>query len=226
MGLKRPLIFLGPPGAGKGTQARRLSEMYHVPHLSTGEMLRDHVNRGTELGRKAKPIMDRGELVPDEIVLGIVEERVARPDCAQGFLLDGFPRTMPQAQKLDEILEKRRFRKPMAVNFLVDHEVLVRRVAGRRVCTVGGEIYNVHDLPPGQDGKCHVDGGALIQRTDDRAEVVLDRLAAFERQTRPLIEYYRSTGDLEEVDGSESVEVVGKKLLEILAEHSVDGHRA
>jgi len=226
MGLKRPLIFLGPPGAGKGTQARRLSEMYHVPHLSTGDMLRDHVSRGTDLGRKAKPIMDRGELVPDEIVLGIVGERIGRPDCAHGFLLDGFPRTMPQAQKLDEILEKRRFRKPLAVNFLVDHDVLVRRVAGRRVCSVGGEIYNVHELPPGQDGKCLLDGGALIQRSDDRAEVVLDRLAAFERQTRPLIEYYRSTGDLEEVDGSASVEDVRKKLLEIFAEHSVDGHCA
>ncbi|HXW17219.1 MAG TPA: adenylate kinase [Candidatus Acidoferrales bacterium] len=224
--MKRPLIFLGPPGAGKGTQARRLAEMYHVPHLSTGDLLRDHVNHGTELGLKAKPIMDRGELVPDDIVLGIVEERIGRPDCAKGFLLDGFPRTMPQAQRLDEILRKRHFRKPVAVNFRVDHDVLVRRVAGRRVCSVGGEIYNVHDLPNGQDGRCLVDGGTLVQRSDDRAEVVLDRLAAFERQTQPLIEYYRSTGDLEEVDGSASVEEVGKKLLEILAEHSVDGHRA
>ena len=226
MGLKRPLIFLGPPGAGKGTQAKLLSERYDVPHLSTGDMLREHVSTGTELGRKAKPIMDRGELVPDEIVLGIVEERISRPDCAEGFVFDGFPRTMPQAQRLDEILAKRKFSKPVVVNFHVDDDVLIRRVAGRRVCSVGGEIYNIYERPPRDDSRCDNDGGALIQRSDDRAEVVRDRLAAFERQTRPLIDYYRSTGDLAEVDGSASVEVVSKKLLEILAEHGADGNRA
>src|SRR5271170_2370510 len=127
MGLKRPIIFLGPPGAGKGTQAKRLAQFYHVPHLSTGDMLRDHVTSGTELGRKAKPLMDHGDLVPDDIVLGIVEDRIVRPDCADGFVFDGFPRTMPQAQKLDEILKKRNFRSPVVVNFKVDHDTLVYR---------------------------------------------------------------------------------------------------
>jgi adenylate kinase len=226
MGLKRPIIFLGPPGAGKGTQAKRLAQFYHVPHLSTGDMLREHVTSGTELGRKAKPLMDHGDLVPDDIVLGIVEERIGRPDCVDGFVFDGFPRTMPQAQKLDEILIKRHFQKPMVVDFRVDNDILVRRVAGRRVCSVGGEIYNIYERPPREDSRCDNDGGALIQRSDDNAEVVHDRLAAFEKQTRPLIDYYRSTGDLGVVDGSASVEEVGKKLREILAEHGADGNRA
>ncbi len=226
MGLKRPIIFLGPPGAGKGTQAKCLAQFYHVPHLSTGDMLREHVTSGTELGRKAKPLMDHGDLVPDDIVLGIVEERIGRPDCVDGFVFDGFPRTMPQAQKLDEILIKRHFQKPMVVDFRVDNDILVRRVAGRRVCSVGGEIYNIYERPPREDSRCDNDGGALIQRSDDNAEVVHDRLAAFEKQTRPLIDYYRSTGDLGVVDGSASVEEVGKKLREILAEHGADGNRA
>ena len=226
MSLNRPLIFLGPPGAGKGTQAKRMAKLFRVPHLSTGDMLRDHVTSGTELGRKAKPLMDHGDLVPDDIVLGIVEERIGRPDCADGFVFDGFPRTMPQAKKLDEILVKRNFLKPVVVDFHVDYDILVRRVAGRRVCSVGGEIYNIYERPPREDGRCDNDGGALIQRSDDNAEVVRDRLAAFEKQTRPLIDYYRSTGDLGDVDGSASVEEVGKKLLAILAEHGADGNRA
>lgn len=226
MDLKRPIIFLGPPGAGKGTQASRLAQQYHVPHLSTGEMLRDHVARGTELGRKAKPLMDRGELVPDDIVLGIIEERIARADCREGFVFDGFPRTMPQAQKLDEILKKGHFSSPVVVNFKVDHDTLVYRVAGRRTCSVGGEVYNVHDRPPKVEGRCDNDGGELIQRSDDRAEVVRDRLASFEKQTRPLVDYYRSTGDLAEVDGMASVEKVSKRLHEILARHGADGNRS
>jgi len=226
MPLKRPVIFLGPPGAGKGTQAKQLSARYHVPHLSTGDMLRDHVSRGTKLGLRAKPIMDRGELVPDEIVLGMVEERIGRPDCAGGFVFDGFPRTMPQAQKLDEILEKRRFASPLAVNFLVDHEELLHRVAGRRICSVGGEILNIHERPPKVEGRCDNDGGELIQRSDDRPEVVRDRLAHFAAQTAQLITYYRGKGDLEDVDGSASVAAVNRLLLGILAKHGADGHRS
>lgn len=226
MGLKRPVIFLGPPGAGKGTQAKRLAELYSVPHLSTGDMLRDHVLRGTELGRKAKPLMDQGALVPDDIVLGIVEERIARPDAADGFVFDGFPRTMPQAEKLDEIFQKRDFAEPIVINFRVSHDTLVRRVAGRRMCSVGGEIYNVYERAPKVEGRCDNDGGALIQRSDDRAEVVRDRLAAFERQTQPLVDYYRAKGDLDEVDGSSNVEEVSRRLMEILARYGADGNRA
>ena len=189
-------------------------------------MLRDHVARGTELGQRAKPLMERGELVPDDIVLGIVEERIARADCASSFVFDGFPRTMPQAQTLDEILKRRNFRSPLVVNFKVDHDTLVYRIAGRRTCSIGGEVYNVHERPPKVEGRCDKDGGELIQRSDDRAEVVRDRLAAFDRQTMPLVDYYRSTGDLAEVDGSADVEEVSKRLSEILARHGADGNRA
>jgi adenylate kinase len=225
MALQRPVIFLGPPGAGKGTQAKRLSTLYGVPHLSTGDMLRDHVHRGTELGKKAKPIMDRGDLVPDDIVLGMVEDRVAQTDCAKGFVFDGFPRTMPQAMALDQVFEKKHFPRPLVVNFHVDYDELLHRVSGRRMCSVNGEIYNIYEAPPKVEGLCDKCGGKLIQRTDDRVEVVRDRLAAFSRQTQPLIEYYRSHGDLNEIDGAASVEEVSRRLEQILARHGSDGHR-
>jgi adenylate kinase len=214
--LKRAVIFLGPPGAGKGTQAKRIARRFGVPHLSTGDMFRDHVSRGSELGRKAKPIMERGELVPDDIVLGMVEERVARPDCANGFVFDGFPRTLPQAEALDGILERRRFGRPVVVHFVVDCDSLLRRLTGRRTCKVGGEIYNVYDHPPKVEGRCDHDGGELVQRADDRPEVIRERLNAYERQTKPLVEYYKQLGVLEEVNGSEDVEAVTRGVLDIL----------
>ena len=215
--LMRAVIFVGPPGAGKGTQAKRVAQRYGVPHLSTGDMFRDHVSRDTELGRKAKPIMERGELVPDEIVLGMVEERIARPDCANGFVLDGFPRTLPQAEALDRILERWRFGLPLVVHFAVDYDSLLRRLTGRRTCKVGGEIYNVYDHPPKVEGRCDHDGGELVQRADDRPEVIHERLSAYDRQTKPLIEYYRQRGALEEVNGTADMEAVTRKLLDILA---------
>ena len=215
-GLKRAVIFLGPPGAGKGTQAKEVARIYGVPHLSTGDMFRDHVGRGTELGRKAKPIMERGELVPDEIVLGMVEERISRPDCANGFVFDGFPRTLPQAEKLSELLQARGFGKPLVLHFVVDSGKLIRRLTGRRTCSVGGEIYNLYDRPPKVPGRCDNDGGELIQRADDREEVIRERLAAYERQTKPLVDYYRSQGVLEDVDGSADVDSVTRRVLGIL----------
>ena len=226
MGLKRPVIFLGPPGAGKGTQAKRLAARYGVPHLSTGDMLREHVRQGTELGRKAKPLMDHGDLVPDDVVLGMIEERITRPDAAGGFVFDGFPRTLPQAEKLDEILKRRHVAAPVVVNFHVSNDTLVRRVAGRRVCKVGGEIYNVYEKPPKVDGRCDHDGGELIQRSDDNADVVRDRLAAFEKQTQPLIDYYRAQGNLDDVDGSSSMDEVSRLLTQIVARHGADGDRS
>jgi adenylate kinase len=225
MALNRALIFLGPPGAGKGTQAKRLAQRFGVPHLSTGDMLRDHVSRGTALGRQAKPIMERGDLVPDEIVLGMVEERLSRPDSAKGFVFDGFPRTMPQAEKLDQVLESRGFDSLIVINFKVDREQLLRRLAGRWMCSVGGEIYNIYDHPPKVKGRCDVDGGVLTQRPDDRPEVVRDRLAAFDAQTQPLINYYARRGVLEELDGSGSVQDVTKSLLGILARRKVADDR-
>lgn len=211
------MIFLGPPGAGKGTQAKEVAKLYQVPHLSTGDMFRDHVGRGTPLGLQAKPIMERGELVPDDIVLGMVEERISRPDCCNGFVFDGFPRTLPQAEKLDELLLARRFGRPLVLHFAVDSERLVKRLTGRRTCRVGGEIYNIYDRPPKVPGRCDNDGGELIQRADDREEVIRERLAQYERQTRPLVEYYRRQGVLEDVDGSADVDTVTQAVLGILA---------
>lgn len=216
MSLNRALIFLGPPGAGKGTQAKQIAEREHVPHLSTGDMLRDAVARGTALGQMAKPIMERGDLVPDDIILGMVEERLTRPDSLHGFIFDGFPRTIPQAERLDEILKRRGFGLPQVVEFKVDAEKLLRRVAGRWTCSVGGETYNVYERPPKVPGTCDRDGGKLVQRPDDRPEVVKERLAAYERQTKPLADYYRQLGVLEAVDGSASVEEVSRALKEIL----------
>jgi adenylate kinase len=215
MALNRALIFLGPPGAGKGTQAKKIAERYGVPHLSTGDMLREAVSRGTELGKLAKPIMDSGELVPDDLIMRMVEERLSRPDSKGGFVFDGFPRTIPQAEALDRILERHGF-KPLVVDFEVSEEKLVRRLASRWTCSVGGEIYNIYEHPPKVPGVCDVDGGRLVQRSDDRPEVVKERLAAYERKTKPLSDYYRRRGVLEVVDGSADVEEVGRALNVIL----------
>lgn len=217
-GLGRAVIFLGPPGAGKGTQAKQIAESYGVPHLSTGDMFREHVSQGTPLGQRAKPIMERGELVPDDLVLSMVEDRISRPDSADGFILDGFPRTLPQAEKLDEILRRRFKTDPLVVHFVVDKNQLMRRLTGRRVCATGGEIYNIYDHPPKVPGRCDRDGGALIQRPDDREEVIGERLAAYERQTRPLVDYYRQQGVLKDVDGMAAPEAVTKNVLGLLAQ--------
>jgi adenylate kinase len=217
-GLGRAVIFLGPPGAGKGTQARQIAESYSVPHLSTGDMFREHVSRNTPLGLRAKPIMERGELVPDDLVLSMVEDRISRPDCADGFILDGFPRTLPQAEKLDEILRRRFKTDPLVVHFVVDQDQLMRRLTGRRTCKIGGEIYNIYDHPPKVPGRCDHDGGELIQRPDDREEVIGERLAAYERQTRPLVDYYRRRGVLKDVDGMAAPAAVTKNVLELLAQ--------
>jgi adenylate kinase len=213
---RRALIFLGPPGAGKGTQAKRIARNLGLPHLSTGDMFRDHVSRGTELGLLAKPIMDQGGLVPDEIVLGMVAERLSRPDCANGFIFDGFPRTLPQAKKLDEVLQRGPWGKPLVVHFVVDAEKLIRRLTGRRTCSIGGEIYNVYDQPPKVAGRCDVDGGELIQRADDRPEVIRERLAAYDVQTRPLVDHYHNQGVLLDLPGGTDVEAVALTLLEMV----------
>ncbi len=214
--LDRAVIFIGPPGAGKGTQAKEVARLFGVPHLSTGDMFREHVRQGTPLGRQARPLMERGELVPDSVVLGMVEERVARPDCAHGFVFDGFPRTEAQAGRLAELLAARGLKRPVVVHFAVDHGILLRRLTGRRMCKVGGEIYNVYDRPPKVPGRCDNDGGELVQRQDDREAVIAPRLAAYEKQTAPLVAYYRSRGVLEDVDGAASVDEVTRQVLEIL----------
>jgi adenylate kinase len=211
------VIFLGPPGAGKGTQAKEVARLYHVPHLSTGDMFREHVGNSTPLGLKAKPLMERGELVPDEIVLGMVEDRISRPDCKNGFVFDGFPRTLPQAERLNALLRENKFGQPLVLHFVVQTEKLLQRLTGRRTCKVGGEIYNIYDRPSKVPGKCDADGGELFQRPDDREEVIRHRLESYERQTRPLVEYYRRQGVLEDLDSSANVERVTESVLTILA---------
>jgi adenylate kinase len=195
----------------------QVARVQGVPHLSTGDMFRDHVGRGSELGLRAKPIMERGELVPDEIVLGMVEERVARADCARGFVLDGFPRTIPQAEGLDALLGRRGFGKALVLHIAVEYEKLLRRLTGRRTCATCGEIYNIYARPPKVEGKCDKDGGALTQRKDDREEVIRERIAAYDRQTKPLIEYYRAQGGLVDIDGAADADAVTREVLVTLA---------
>lgn len=216
MALKQALIFLGPPGAGKGTQSKLIAERCGVPHLSTGDMFRDAVVRRTELGRRVQPMMERGELVPDDVVMQMVEERLAQPDCIRGAVFDGFPRTLPQAERLGKILESKGFGKPLVIDFCITQETLLRRIAGRWTCSVGGEIYNIYEAPPKVAGICDLDGGTLVQRADDRAEIVMERLVAYERQTRPLADYYRRLGLLKEVDASANVDSVSHALAKIV----------
>jgi adenylate kinase len=218
--LARAVIFLGPPGAGKGTQAKNLARKYGVPHLSTGDMLRENIAQGTPLGAKAKPLMETGELVPDSLVLKMVAARIERPDCSQGFVFDGFPRTVAQAQYLGEMLKQHGYRQPVIIHFAIDPGLLMRRITGRRMCKVGGEIYNLFERPPKVPGKCDNDGGELEQRPDDREEVVGPRLQAYQKQTAPLVAYYRRLGRLKEVDAAKSVDEVARRVLEV-----VDGAR-
>jgi adenylate kinase len=214
--LQRAVIFLGPPGAGKGTQAQALARKYSVPHLSTGDMLRDNIAQGNALGEQAKPIMARGELVPDSIILKMVAERIERPDCSFGFVFDGFPRTVAQAQWLGELLRQHGFKQPVVVHFVIDPALLMRRITGRRMCKTGGEIYNTFDRPPKVEGRCDADGGELMQRPDDREEIVGPRLEAYAQMTAPLAAYYRRLGRLEDVDAAQSVEQVSKRVLDIV----------
>lgn len=206
--LARPVIFLGPPGAGKGTQAKLVATHYGVPHLSTGDMLRENVALGTALGALAKPIMARGELVPDELILRMVEERVARADCRQGFVFDGFPRTLAQAEALSGVLRGQRAGPAAVIYFSVPEEILMRRMTGRRTCKIGFEIYNIYDRPPKVEGICDVDGGELVQRADDKPEAIRERLLAYHTQTKPLVDYYRAQGTLDEINADASVAAV------------------
>ena len=214
--LGRAVIFLGPPGAGKGTQARVIARLYGVPHVSTGDILRDHVGRDTPLGRAAKPYMDAGEFVSDNLVLRMVEERISRPECSEGSVLDGFPRTLPQAQELDKFLLRTGRREPLLIHFVVDAAQLLRRLTGRRVCAVGGEIYNIYDNPPKVAGLCDIDGGELVYRPDDREEVIASRLSTYQSRTRCLVDYYRAQDGLAELDGMAPPNVVTERLVKIL----------
>ena len=214
--LNRAVIFLGPPGAGKGTQAKELARKYSVPHLSTGDMLRDNIAKGTPLGEQAKPVMARGELVPDSLVLKMVAKRIEEPDCSHGFVFDGFPRTVAQAQYLGQMLREHGYRRPFVVHLVIDFGLLMKRLTGRRVCKVGGEIYNIFERPPKVANRCDSDGGELIQRPDDSEEVIGQRLQAYGEQTAPLVAYYKRLGQLHEVDAGKSVDEVRRQIFDVV----------
>ena len=214
--LGRAVIFLGPPGAGKGTQAKELARDFNVPHLSTGDMLREHVAQGTSLGQQAQPLMARGDLVPDSLVLQMIAGRIERRDCAHGFVFDGFPRTVAQAQYLGVLLRQHGYKPATVIHFAIDPQLLLRRITGRRMCKIGGEIYNIYERAPKVEGRCDNDGGDLEQRPDDREEIVAPRLEAYERMTAPLVAYYRRLGRLWVVDAAQSVMDVKRQVLEIV----------
>ena len=213
-----PIVLLGPPGAGKGTQAKLIAETYGIPQISTGDILRDNVARKTELGVKAKAIMERGDLVPDELACSMVADRLVQADCVRGFILDGFPRTVRQAEWLDAQLEKMRAGKdnkvrqacapPVVIRLVVEYNQLLQRLTGRRSCPTCGLIYNVYYQPPKVQGICDVEGTPLVTRRDDTEEVIAERLKAYEQLTLPLVEYYGARGRLIEVNGDQPVEAV------------------
>ncbi len=211
-------IFLGAPGAGKGTQAREVAKHFGIPQISTGDMLRDAVKRQTPLGLAAKARMETGDLVPDDVVCGIVQERVGQPDSRKGYILDGFPRTISQARCVDFMLEAEGLGKPLVIDIRVDEELLLKRLTGRRTCSVCGEIYNINFNPPKVEGICDKDGGKLLQRADDNEETIRQRLEAYHKQTSPLIEYYRAKGVLYELDGNKDPEAIAKGLLDFLSQ--------
>lgn len=210
------MLLLGPPGAGKGTQAARLAEKLKIPHISTGDMFRRAMAEGSPLGLVAKSYMERGQLVPDDVTIGLVQERLGAEDCAAGFLLDGFPRTVAQADALEKIL--RELGRPLdrAVNLVVPDEKLIERAVGRRVCPNCGATYHVIYNPPRQEGICDVCGHPLRQRDDDREETVRRRLEVYYQQTEPLIKYYERAGLLENVNGDQDMDSVLQSILAVL----------
>jgi len=199
------VVLLGPPGAGKGTQAKHIERRFGLVHISTGDMLRAAVAEGSELGRRAEGYMKRGELVPDELIIEMILERIARPDCGKGYMLDGFPRTLAQAEALDASLAERGGRIDLAILFTCDPEAIVERMSGRRVCPTCGAVFHLAHNPPAKPGVCDRDGTPLVLRPDDRPEVVRKRLEVYEENTAPVAEFYRKRGVLAEVDASRPI---------------------
>lgn len=196
------LILLGPPGAGKGTQGQRLVDDVELPYFATGDILRQSVREGTELGREAQRYMDDGELVPDDVIIGVIAERIQDDDARDGFIMDGFPRTLPQAEALDEQLQDLGRRLTAVLLIEAPEEMLIKRISGRRSCVEAGHVYNVHYDPPQQEAICDQDGSELVQRSDDEPEKVKRRLEVYQRDTHPLIEHYEDRGLLRRFDGS------------------------
>lgn len=210
------LVLMGLPGAGKGTQAEKIVEKYGIPHISTGDMFRAAIKESTELGLQAKSFMDQGNLVPDEVTIGIVRERLSKEDCAEGFLLDGFPRTVAQAEALENILSDLNKKIDYVINIDVDQEFLMERLTGRRICKSCGSTYHMVFNPPAKDGVCDRCGGELYQRADDNAETVQNRLEVNQKQTKPLLDFYEGKGYLRNINGQQDIRKVFDDLDQLL----------
>lgn len=210
------IIMLGAPGAGKGTQAKKLSAEYGIPHISTGDIFRANIKNETELGKKAKGYMDQGLLVPDELVVDLVADRIVQEDCKNGFVLDGFPRTIPQAEALDKALDNMGTAIDYAIDVDVPDEAIVKRMSGRRACVKCGATYHIVHIAPKVEGVCDVCGSELILRADDEPDTVLKRLGVYHEQTQPLIEYFSGKGILKSVDGQQDIDVIFKAICDIV----------
>ena len=211
------VIFLGPPGVGKGTQAEFLAKNKGIPKLSTGDLLRDAVKKQTNLGLEAKSYMDRGELVPDQVVIGLVREKLGSAECQNGFLLDGFPRTVPQADQLALIMKASGISLDQVIYFTIKKDEIIKRVSGRRSCPDCNAVYHIQSVPPQKEGICDECGAKLIQRNDDKPETIESRLTVYNDQTAPLIEYYKAKSILSELDGAGAVEDVQRRLIALLS---------
>ncbi|MGA9141856.1 MAG: adenylate kinase [Methanocella sp.] len=212
------IVLFGPPGAGKGTQAKFLSEEFNIPHISTGDILRENVKKGTALGMKAKSYMDKGELVPDQLLNDLVRSRLEEPDTKKGFLLDGYPRTIPQAKALDEIMDDLNRKLDAVVNIDVGTSALVRRLSGRRICKGCGASYHVEFNPSKVKDICDTCAGELYQRADDLEEAIKNRLAVYKKQTQPVLDYYKKKGVLIDIDGDREIEEVKADVINALKE--------
>ncbi len=212
------LVMLGAPGAGKGTQAKMLAERYGIPHISTGDIFRSNIKEGTELGKKVKGFLDSGALVPDELTVDLVMDRIGQEDCRNGYILDGFPRTIHQAEKLTEALTGKGGEIDYAVNVDVPDEAIVERMSGRRMCPACGASYHVVNIPPKKEGICDQCGAELMIRPDDQADTVRKRLEVYHQQTQPLIDYYKEKGLVVDVDGTQPMDVVFQAIVQCLGE--------
>lgn len=212
--MAKKIIFLGAPGVGKGAVAKLIVEKLGIPQISTGDLLREAAEQGTEFGNKAKSYMDSGQLVPDELIIGLLEQRIAKKDCKNGFILDGFPRTISQAEALDSsniMIDK-------AIHFVAGREVVVQRLSGRRICKKCGAIFHIQNIPPKQEGICDNCGGELFQRDDDKPEAIKNRLKVYGKQTAPVIRFYRSKGNLAEIDAADELDIIVENTLKALGE--------
>ena len=211
-------VLLGPPGAGKGTQAVRIVEKYNVPHISTGDIFRENIKNGTELGKKAQEYMNKGELVPDDLVIDLATSRLLEDDCKNGFLLDGFPRTVYQAEKLDEFLTAHGMKLDKVIDIEVEKEELITRLTGRRVCKKCVASYHVVNIPPKKEGICDICGGELFQRADDTVETVENRIEVYNEQTMPLVDYYKRADNIVTIDGALPLETVFAEIVKSIGE--------